>query len=186
MSDHKDNNMNDLVEDFTIKLLEQWKNPKKILDIVYRPWSPMFYEEIKKLKSTINESYHNETEREILKSDIGEFGLYESEFVPLDIPIPHDLFESKEEKKVLNKPKRGGSKKFYVYVKDPKSGNIKKVSFGAKGMSVGIDDPDRRASFVARHDCKNKNDKTKPSYWSCRLPRYWKALGLKQTSYQYW
>lgn len=78
----------------------------------------------------------------------------------------------------LNKPKRGGSKKFYVYVKNPKTGNIKKVSFGAKGMSVKTDDPDRVRNFVARHDCKNRNDKTTASYWSCRLPRY-KSLGIK-------
>lgn len=52
----------------------------------------------------------------------------------------------------LNKPKRGGSKKFYVYVKNPKTGNIKKVSFGAKGMSVKTDDPERVRNFVARHD----------------------------------
>jgi|14BtaG_2_1085337.scaffolds.fasta_scaffold02648_2 hypothetical protein len=78
----------------------------------------------------------------------------------------------------LNKPKRGGSKKFYVYVRNPKTGNIKKVSFGAKGMSVKTDDPDRVRNFVARHDCKNRNDKTTASYWSCRLPRY-KSLGIK-------
>ena len=30
----------------------------------------------------------------------------------------------------LNKPKRGGSKKFYVYVRDPKTKKIKKLSFG--------------------------------------------------------
>ena len=79
----------------------------------------------------------------------------------------------------LNKPKRGGSRKFYVYVKNPKTGKIKKVSFGGiTGLSVKANDPARVRSFVARHDCKNKNDKTKPSYWSCRLPRY-KNLGIK-------
>ena len=41
----------------------------------------------------------------------------------------------------LNKPKRGGDKKFYVYVKDPKSGNIRKVSFGdTTGLSVKFKD----------------------------------------------
>lgn len=78
----------------------------------------------------------------------------------------------------LNKPKRGGDKKFYVYVKNPKTGNIKKVSFGAKGMSVKTDDPARVRNFVARHNCKSRNDKTTASYWSCRLPRY-KSLGIK-------
>lgn len=86
--------------------------------------------------------------------------------------------EYRGKKVELNKPKRGGSKKFYVYVKNPKTGNIKKVSFGAKGMSVKTDDPERVRNFVARHNCKSRNDKTTASYWSCRLPRY-KSLGIK-------
>lgn len=77
----------------------------------------------------------------------------------------------------LNKPKRGGSKKFYVYTKN-KKGNVIKVSFGQQGMTVKTDDPGRVKAFVDRHDCKNKNDRTKASYWSCRLPRY-KSLGIK-------
>ena len=38
----------------------------------------------------------------------------------------------------LNKPKRGGGKKYYVYVKNPDSGNVNKVEWGAKGMSVAV------------------------------------------------
>ena len=68
----------------------------------------------------------------------------------------------------LNDPIRGGSKKFYVYVKNPKTGNIKKVQWGAKGMSVGISDPKRRKSFAARHRCHLTKDKTTARYWSCR------------------
>ena len=86
--------------------------------------------------------------------------------------------EYRGKKVELNNPKRGGDKKFYVYVKNPKTGNIKKVSFGAKGMSVKTDDPARVRNFVARHNCKSRNDKTTASYWSCRLPRY-KSLGIK-------
>lgn len=82
----------------------------------------------------------------------------------------------------LNKPKRGGSKKFYVYVKDPKTKNIKKVSFGAKSgggkLSVKLKDPEAKRRFKERHNCEQKNDKTTPGYWSCRLPRYAKSLGL--------
>jgi hypothetical protein len=82
----------------------------------------------------------------------------------------------------LNKPKRGGSKKFYVYVKDPKTKNVKKVSFGAKdgggNLSVKLKDPKAKKAFADRHNCDQKNDKTKPGYWSCRLPRYAKLLGL--------
>ena len=81
----------------------------------------------------------------------------------------------------LNKPKRGGSKKFYVYTKNDK-GNVIKVSFGAKdgggNLAVKLKDPKARKAFADRHNCEKKNDKTKPGYWACRLPRYAKALGL--------
>jgi hypothetical protein len=82
----------------------------------------------------------------------------------------------------IGKPKRGGSKKFYVYVKNPKTGKIKKVSFGAKSgggnLAVKLKDPKARKAFADRHNCEQKNDKTQAGYWSCRLPRYAKLLGL--------
>ena len=61
----------------------------------------------------------------------------------------------------LNKPKRGGPKKFYVYVRNPKTGKVKRVTFGAKGMTTGLRDPKRSKSFELRHRCKQKKDKTK-------------------------
>lgn len=100
---------------------------------------------------------------------------------------PWDYSQIKEAeyqgKKVeLSKPKRGGDKKFYVYVRDPKTKNIRKVSFGAKdgggSLSVKLNDPKARKAFADRHNCEQKNDKTKPGYWACRLPRYAKSLGL--------
>jgi len=82
----------------------------------------------------------------------------------------------------LSKPKRGGSKKFYVYVMNPKTKKVKKVSFGAAGgggnLAVKLKDPKARKAFADRHNCDQKNDKTKPGYWACRLPRYAKSLGL--------
>ena len=170
---------------------------------VFRPGSQKFFDlfaEARNLnkkglyKLNSNEKYY------INETDIGEWGIYEGNSVPLDYPIiegeEDEIAEISERvkrkkkkksgnmyqgKKVeLNKPKRGGSKKYYVYVKDPKTGNIKKVSFGAKGMSVGLNDPKRVKSFVARHRCKtHANDKTKASYWSCRLPRYFGNSGKK-------
>ena len=87
----------------------------------------------------------------------------------------------------LNKPKRGGSKKFVVYVKDPKSKNIKKVSFGGTtGLNVKIDEPGARSSFAARHQCDTKKDKTKPGYWACNIGRYWKSLGGSRNFSGYW
>jgi hypothetical protein len=95
--------------------------------------------------------------------------------------------KSKPKKKTppIGKPKRGGSKKFYVYVRD--KGKIKKVSFGdTSGLSAKLNNPKARQAFAARHDCKNKKDRTKASYWSCRLPRYAKLLGLKSNFSGFW
>jgi hypothetical protein len=101
--------------------------------------------------------------------------------------IVKNLSESKDKKKnpPIGKPKRGGSKKFYVYVKD--KGKIKKVSFGdTTGLRAKLNNPKARKAFSARHDCPNKKDRTKASYWSCRLPRYAKLLGFKTTFSGYW
>ena len=70
----------------------------------------------------------------------------------------------------LGKVKRGGDKKFFVYVRDPQTKNIKKVSFGdTTGLSIKTKDPDRRRNFRARHNCDNPGPKTKARYWSCRM-----------------
>jgi hypothetical protein len=78
----------------------------------------------------------------------------------------------------LNKPMRGDVKKFKVYVKDPKTGNIKKVNFGHGGtsakkkgektMKIRKSNPKARKNFRARHNCDNPGPKTKARYWSCK------------------
>jgi len=104
--------------------------------------------------------------------------------------VDENLLKEAEDKKKnppIGKPKRGGSKKFYVYVKNPQTKKIKKISFGdTTGLSAKINNPKARKAFAARHDCKNKTDKTKASYWSCRLPRYAKLLGLKGSFSGFW
>ena len=127
----------------------------------------------------------------IENTDIGKFGVYEGEKVPLDLPRLNewDLEESKKKKKKdppIGKPKRGGSKAYYVYVRDPKTKNVKKVSFGSGGLRAKIKNPKARKAFAARHDCKNKKDRTKASYWSCNLPRYAPALGLGPKMNTFW
>ena len=87
----------------------------------------------------------------------------------------------------LNKPKRGGPKKFFVYTRNPKTGKIIKVSFGGTtGLTAKINNPEARRNFASRHNCDQKNDKTKPGYWSCRLPRYAKLIGLKSSFGGFW
>ena len=104
---------------------------------------------------------------------VDKFVLKEAEYQGREVP--------------LNKPKRGGPKKFFVYVKNPKTGKIKKVNFGDSGnLSVKIKEPGARASFAARHNCDQKKDKTKPGYWSCNIGRYWKSLGGSRNFSGYW
>ena len=101
-----------------------------------------------------------------------------------------NLDEAKKKKKKknppLNKPKRGGSKAYYVYVRDPKTKKIKKVSFGSGGLRAKINNRQARQAFAKRHKCSTKTDKTKAGYWSCRLPRYAKLLGLKSNFSGFW
>ena len=194
-----------------------------------------------------------EEDEGLIKTHLGEFGLYKGEAVPLDLPmlneeeideaknIPsqqdvtkfftdtnqetHYLFdkpvkdwdeydlsnwkaklkkkeqgrpqfgeqldEKKKAKKKkkdppLNKPKRGGSKAYYVYVRDPKTKRIKKVSFGSGGLRAKIRNKKARNAFAKRHRCSEKTDRTKASYWSCRLPRYASALGLGANMNTFW
>jgi len=100
-----------------------------------------------------------------------------NEYENIDKSCEECIFEHEQEgiyeaeyqgKKVtLNDPIRGGSKKFYVYVKN-ESGKVIKVSFGdTTGLSIKRDDPARRKSFRARHNCDNPGPKTKARYWSC-------------------
>jgi hypothetical protein len=119
----------------------------------------------------------------IENTDIGKFGIYEGKKVPLDLPaIDEAEYQGKDVE--IGKPKRGGSKAYYVYVMD--GDKVKKVSFGSGGLRAKIKDPKARAAFAARHNCDQKKDRTKASYWSCNLPRYAPALGLGAKMNTYW
>jgi hypothetical protein len=79
-----------------------------------------------------------------------------------------DEAEYQGRKVKLGKPMRGDVKKFKVYVKDPKTKNVKKVNFGDPNMKIKKSNPARRRSFRARHNCDNPGPRTKARYWSCR------------------
>jgi hypothetical protein len=93
---------------------------------------------------------------------------------------------AEKEKKTLNKPFRtpGGPKKFSVYVKNEK-GNVVKVNFGDPNMEIKRDDPDRRKSFRARHNCANPGPKWKARYWSCRQWRAGKKVEGSEQEYEW-
>ena len=135
-----------------------------------------------------------------------EFGDGTNAFIPKDVisiqeeslvknrineAVKKALTEKKSKKKEkkdppLNKPKRGGSKAYYVYVRDPKTKKIKKVSFGSGGLRAKIKNKEARNAFAARHKCSTKKDRTKAGYWSCNLPRYAEALGLGAKMNTFW
>jgi len=71
----------------------------------------------------------------------------------------------------LGKPMKGDVKKYKVYVKDPKTGNVKKVNFGDPNMEIRRDNPKARKSFRARHGCgtKRASNRTKAAFWSCKM-----------------
>ena len=95
-----------------------------------------------------------------------------------------DEAEFKGKKVALGKPKRGGPKAYYVYVKD--GDKVKKVTFGSGGLRAKIKNKEARNAFAARHNCKDKKDRTKAGYWSCNLPRYAPALGLGAKMNTFW
>jgi hypothetical protein len=90
------------------------------------------------------------TEEEVAQFDT----ILEAEYQGRDVP--------------LGKPMAGDVKKSKVYVKDPDTGNVIKVNFGDKNMTIKKSNPARRKSFRARHNCADAKDRTTPRYWSCK------------------
>jgi hypothetical protein len=167
-------------------------NKLTLSECIYRYSSDSFIQLFAEARQALRDGKIVLNEQDILlleTTDIGEYGMYEGQKVALDLPMEESLDEAEYRGKnvPLNKPKRGGSKKFVVYVKDPKSKNIRKVSFGGTtGLNVKIDEPGARSSFAARHQCDKKKDKTKPGYWACNIGRYWKSLGGSRNFSGYW
>ena len=139
---------------------------------------------IKELVESIGATINMENFRKAVKLQNESFDYNGFDMLKASVDyIPEAEYRGK--KVQLNKPKRGGSKKFYVYVKS-KKGNVKKVSFGDTGLSVKLKQRGARASFAARHKCSTKKDKTKAGYWSCNIGRYWKSLGGGSNFSGYW
>lgn len=113
-------------------------------------------------------------------TDLGLTALYNGMEVPLDLPL-EDLEVNEKETIKLNYPRRGGAKKYHVYVRNPKTKRIMKISFGDVhgGLTAKVSNPKARKSFAARHNCAEKKDKTKAGYWACRINRYAHLWGGK-------
>jgi len=111
-----------------------------------------------------NEYSENITEYDVENyEDIKEFLEFIKEYKP---EIAEGEYDGRDVK--LGKVMQGDVKKFKVYVKNPK-GNVVKVNFGQKGARIKKDDPERRKSFRARHNCDNPGPRHMAKYWSCKM-----------------
>lgn len=177
-----------LFESF-ISLSENMKyhidNNIPVLENVFRPHSEAFYNLIKESRELFDGGKIEVSEHDkhlFETTDLGYFGIFEGQTVPLDLPIENieeiNETEYKGREVELNKPTRSsGPKKYKVYVRNPKTGNIKQVNFGdvKGGLTTKINNPAARKSFIARHNCRREwkpSDKLSAGYWSCHLPRY--------------
>jgi hypothetical protein len=172
-------------------LMHHIRSETPITEPVFRPGSDRFFSLMREAREAWHAGLLDESVVDpwVMSLDLGEWGLHEGVPVPLDFPVPEMIAEAeyKGRKVKVGTPFRvsGGGHKFAVYVRDPKTKNIKKVQFGAPGLSVKLKDPKRRKSFAARHRCEQKNDKTTPGYWACRIGRYPKLFG-GNTYYRWW
>ena len=147
---------------------------------IYRVGSDAYFGIISEARTAYKKGIYtplNEEEEEMLKSDLGEWAMFEGERVPLDFPMYTETLEEKKKKKKkkdppIGKPMKnaGGGKKYKVFVRNPKTGKIKKISYGDSkgGLKGNWNSAEARKSFASRHNCAEKKDRTKAGYWACR------------------
>lgn len=168
-------------------------NSLSLTESVFRPGSKAHIDLLVEAR-TLHESkviLLEDTESWLFENtDLGKVAIYEGAEVPLDLPL--EIVEINEAKKKgktpkLGKPMRGGPKKYHVYVRNPQTGNIKRIVFGDVhgGLTAKVSNPKARKSFAARHKCKEKKDRLTAGYWACRINRYAHLWGGK-TYPGYW
>ena len=128
------------------------------------------FDRVKPIQDYINRLINKgKLPKSLMASTVKEEVELDEDGCPIDL-FDHVLEEAEYQgKKVtLNDPVRSsdGKKKFHVYVKNEK-GNVIKLGFGDPNMEIKRDDPARRKSFRARHNCDNPGPKYKARYWSC-------------------
>jgi hypothetical protein len=174
-------------------LLEHVKTKTPLHENIFRVGSECYFNTIKQGRKFYNMGLYeaiNEEERDMLENtELGEWALFEGERVPLDFPLYTEEYEqlldekkgSKRQRKKKAKKKKdppigkptkntGGGKKYKVYVRNPKTGNVKKITYGDSkgGLKGNWNSAEARKSFAARHNCADKKDRTKSGYWACR------------------
>lgn len=149
---------------------------------IFRPGSENFFKlfvEVRNLHEEGKYMLNSNEEFYILETRIGEYGVFEGEEVPIDFPfMVENLEEAKYKGREVTLGKKGaqriGKGRGRVYVRDKKTGKVKKVEFGSNmpdAMGDSEEAKKRRKSFGDRHNCAEKDDNTKPGYWSCRATK---------------
>lgn len=148
---------------------------------VFRIYSKSFINLVNEVRSLYKKNLINlnDEDRHLVESDLGKKVILENgQVIYLEVPIQESNFLSEAKYQgrnvQLGKIMQGDVKKFKVYVKNDK-GNVVKVNFGfggksahGKRMVIKKNNPARRKSFRARHNCANPGPRTKARYWSCR------------------
>ena len=173
-------------------------NKITLSESVFRPYSDSYFNLVCEVRDLYNNGsiQLNRSDKWLIETDLGKMvKLSSGEYVSLDCPYlmtEEELLSEAEyqgKKVKVGYPMRnsGGGKKYKVYVKNPSTGKIKKISFGDVhgGLTAKVSNPEARRSFAARHKCKDKKDRMKAGYWACRINRYGHLWGGK-TYGGYW
>lgn len=164
-------------------------NKIPLFNNVFRSHSESFFDLINEVRYL----YENEMielggrDLELIESDLGKkVQLNNGKEVYLDIPVIEESLSEAEyqgRKVQVGRPMRnsGGGKKYVVYVKNPSTGKIKKISFGDVhgGLTAKVSNPKARKAFASRHQCEKKKDRMTAGYWACRINRYGHLWGGK-------
>jgi hypothetical protein len=171
------------------------ENGINLTENVFRPYSQKFFDLINEVRSLYENKKVTVPLKDLwlIESDFGkEIKLKNGETVKLEVPyLLEDLNEAeyKGRKVELGKPMRnsGGGKKYAVYVMNPSTKKVKKISFGDVhgGLTAKVSNPKARKAFASRHNCKSKKDRMTAGYWACRINRYAHLWGGK-TYGGYW
>ena len=172
-------------EEFQIALLSEGlrhhiDTATPLTENIYRVGSDAYFGIISEARAAYKKGIYiplNEEEEEMLNSNLGEWAMFEGERVPLDFPMYIETLDEKKKKKKKKDPPIGkpmkntsGGKKYQVYVRNKKTGRIKKISYGDSkgGLKGNWNSAEARKNFANRHRCAEKKDRTKAGYWACR------------------
>ena len=147
------------------------ENNLSLANSIYRYGSDAYYNLVNEVRDLYRNGLIeiNAHDKYFIDTDLGLEAVYHGQTVKLDSPM-----------------RSSGPKKYQVFVNSGRknaSGETiaKKVTFGDRSLSVKNYSDARRRSFLARHKCSEKKDRTTPGYWSCNVGRYAKKLGLSSS-----